>query len=70
MYAKLAQPNVHAVRFVLRWLKHYALMDEHEQVRKAWEMTRDKRSIDHRQIWDARRRCWRKTGLIFAPVFD
>jgi hypothetical protein len=26
--------------------------------------------MDNRQIWDARRRCWRKTGLIFVPVFD
>lgn len=61
---------VHAVRFVLRWPKHYRLMDEQGQLRKAWEITRGKCSMDHRLIWDARRRCWRKTGLIFVPVFD
>jgi len=61
---------VHAVRFVLRWPKHYRLLDEQGRLRKAWEITRGKRSIDHRLIWDARRRCWRKTGLIFVPVFD
>jgi len=66
----LTMAYVHAVRFVLRWPKYYQLMDEDGQMRKAWEMTRGKRSIDHRQIWDARRRCWRKTGLIFVPVFD
>jgi hypothetical protein len=61
---------VHAVRFVLRWPKHYRLLDEQGRLCKAWEITRGKRSIDHRLIWDARRRCWRKTGLIFVPVFD
>jgi hypothetical protein len=61
---------VHAIRFVLRWPKYYGLLDENDQMRKAWEMTRGKRSMDHRQIWDARRRCWRKTGIIFVPVSD
>lgn len=61
---------VHAVQFVLRWPKHYRLIDEQGRERKAWEITRGKRSMDHRLIWDARRRCWRKTGLVFVPVFD
>jgi len=61
---------VHAVRFVLRWPKHYRLTDEKGRQRKAWEITRGKRSMDHRLIWDARRRCYRKTGLVFVPVFD
>lgn len=61
---------VHAVRFVLRWPKYYQLEDEQGRLRKAWEITRGKRSIDHRLIWDARRRCHRKTGLMFVPVFD
>lgn len=61
---------VHAVRFVMRWPKQYRLIDEQERQRKAWEITRGKRSMDHRLIWDARRRCWRKTGLVFVPVFD
>lgn len=61
---------VHAVRFIMRWPKYYQLIDEQERQRKAWEITRGKRSIDHRLIWDARRRCHRKVGLIFMPVFD
>jgi hypothetical protein len=61
---------VHALRFVLRWPKQYRLTDEQGQQRKAWEITRGKRSLDQRLIWDARRRCQRKTGLVFAPVFD
>ena len=61
---------VHAVRFVLRWPKHYKLVDEQGRERKAWEISRGKRSVEHRLLWDARHRCFRKTGLLFVPVFD
>jgi hypothetical protein len=66
----LSLAQVYAVRFVLRWPKKYQLRDENETVRKAWEITRGKRSWDHRQIWDARRRCYRKVGIVAVPVFD
>ena len=36
--------------------------------RKAWQITRGKRSLDHRLIWDCCRHCHRKTGLLFLPV--
>jgi hypothetical protein len=55
------------VRFILRWPKRYKLVDTQGN-RNAWKMARGKRSLDHRLIWDARRRCWRKTGLLFLPV--
>jgi hypothetical protein len=61
---------VYAVRFILRWPKHYRLVDVEGQERKAWEMTRGKRSWEHRLIWDARRRCQRKVGIIAVPVTD
>jgi hypothetical protein len=61
---------VHAVRFVMRWPKHYGLIDEQQSVRKAWEITRGKRSLEHRYLWDARRRCYRKVGIVFVPVYD
>jgi hypothetical protein len=61
---------VYAVSFVMRWPKHYRLVDAEGQERKAWEMTRGKRSWDHRLIWDARRRCQRKVGIIAVPVTD
>jgi hypothetical protein len=54
----------------MRWPKQYRLTDEQGRQRKAWEITRGKRSMDHRLIWDARRRCQRKTGVVFVPVFD
>lgn len=61
---------VYAVSFVMRWPKHYRLVDAEGQERKAWEMTRGKRSWEHRLIWDARRRCQRKVGIIAVPVID
>ncbi len=61
---------VHAVRFVMRWSKHYKLIDEQGRMRKAWEISRGKRSWDHRLLWDARRRCHRKVGVVAMPVYD
>jgi hypothetical protein len=61
---------VHSVRFILRWPKAYHLLDAEGQERKARQMTKGKRSWDHRLLWDARRRCQRKVGVIAAPVFD
>jgi hypothetical protein len=56
------------VRFILRWKKDYKLISPDGQLRKAWQITRGKRSQDHRQIYDCRRRCMRTTGIIAAPV--
>lgn len=66
----LTQAYVHAVRFVLRWPKGYQLLDDQDRLRKAWEISRGKRSWDHRQLWDAKRRCYRQVGVVAFPVFD
>jgi hypothetical protein len=66
----LTMAFVHAVRFVMRWPKHYRLIDEQMRERKAWEMTRGKRSWGKRLLYDARRRCQRKVGVVAVPVFD
>ena len=66
----LSMAYVHGARFILRWPKHFGLLDEAEQERKAWEITRSKRSWEHRLLWDARRRCYRKVGIVAAPVYD
>lgn len=55
------------IRFILRWPKRFKLVDTKGN-RNAWKIARGKRSVDHRDIWDARRRCWRKTGILFLPV--
>lgn len=60
----------YAARFVMRWPKHYKLMDQDGYLRKAWEINRGKRSWEYRLLWDARRRCYRKTGIVAYEVFD
>jgi hypothetical protein len=59
---------LYRVRFIVRWNKNYKLIDPQGRWLKAWECARGKRSLDHRLIYDARRRCERKTGIVFLPV--
>ena len=60
----------HAVRFVMRWPKNYKLLDPTDQLRKPGEISKGKRSWEHRLLWDARRRCQRQVGIIAFPVSD
>lgn len=66
----LTQAFLHGVRFVLRWPQNYQLVDEQGQLRKPGEISKGKRSWEHRLLWDARRRCERQTGVIALPVSD
>jgi hypothetical protein len=66
----LTQVFLHGARFILRWPKNYYLLDEQGQLRKPGQLSKGKRSWDHRLLWDARRRCERKTGILACPVFD
>ncbi len=59
----------HRVRFIVRWKKGNCLIDENGERRKASEISRRKRSVDHRMIYDCKRRCERKTGIVFFPVW-
>jgi hypothetical protein len=56
------------VRFIVRWQKNYKLVTPDGRELKTWACSRGKRSMDHRMIYDARRRCERKTGIVFLPV--
>ncbi len=58
----------HPLRFILRWKKDYKLIGPDGVEKKAWQITRGKRSWDQRLVYDARRRCFRKTGIIAVPV--
>ena len=60
----------HAARFVLRWPKNYRLMDAEGRTRKPGEISKGKRSWEYRHLWDARKRCLRKVGIIAFPVSD
>jgi hypothetical protein len=64
----LMQALAAPVRFIVRWKKAYDLVDENGLRRKASDLSRRKRSVDHRMIYDCKRRCERKTGIVFFPV--
>jgi len=66
----LTQAFLQGARFVLRWPKNYYLLDDQGQLRKPGEISKGKRSWDHRLLWDARRRCQRDTGVIAFQVSD
>lgn len=55
------------LRFVMRWHTNYLLTDD-KGSRRAWQISRGKRSVDHRMIWDINRRQYRKTGIVYLPV--
>ena len=66
----LTQAFLRGARFILRWPKAYNLLDEQERRRTPGEISKGKRSWDHRLLWDARHQCECKTGVIAFPVFD
>ena len=55
------------LRFVLRWHTNCMLTDDRGS-RRAWQISRGKRSVDHRMLWDINRRQYRKTGIVYLPV--
>jgi hypothetical protein len=56
------------LRFIVRWNTSYHLVGPDGQKQEGWKIARGKRSWDHRLVWDARRRCERKTGVTAFPV--
>ena len=58
------------LRFLMRWNKSYQLLDEHGELRKAWQFFRGKPAQSHKQIYDVRRRCWRRSGVCAVRVHD
>lgn len=57
------------LRFILRWNSKYHLIGSDGRKHEAWKVVRGKRSWEYRMVWDARRRCQRKTGIIAAPIY-
>ena len=64
----LTQLRSYRQRFIMRWPKNYHLLDSQGRKRKAWEICRGKRTLAHRKLWDASRRCERRVGIYFIPV--
>ncbi len=63
----LKQVTEHRLRFIQRWPTRYHLIDALGS-RAAWQITRGKRSQDHRLLWDIHQRNYRKTGIVAVPV--
>jgi len=59
---------LYQLRLIVRWQKNYKLIAPDGRLLKDWECSRGKHSLDHRMIYDTRRRCERKTGIVFLPV--
>ncbi|MGE5262339.1 MAG: transposase [Acidobacteriota bacterium] len=66
----LRRVGIFQLRFIVRWKKRTYLRDPQGRKRPAWQITRGKRSVDHRYLRDARRRCVRRVGLYFTPVYE
>ena len=58
----------HHLRFILRWNKNYHLIGPDGRKHEVWKISRGKRSWEYRMLWDARRRCHRKIGVIALPI--
>src|SRR5512139_699056 len=58
----------HRLRFIVRWNTRYHLVGPDGQKQEGWKISRGRRSWHYHLIWDARRRCQRKTGVIAFPV--
>jgi Transposase DDE domain len=56
------------VYFLIRWKKGHCFFDENGNKKKLWQIVRGKRSWGHKLIWDARKRCHRKTGVLAMRV--
>lgn len=59
------------LRFVLRWPGRYLLLGPHTHgvPTNAWRLVRGQRSWEQRLLWDARRHCLRRTGVLAVPVW-
>lgn len=54
---------------LIRWQTHYHLLNQAGESIKTWQITRGKRSVDHRLVYDAVRKCHRKMGILYQPVW-
>jgi hypothetical protein len=56
------------VNFVMRWRKDYNLVNKEGRELKGWKVAQGKRSWEQREVWDSRKRCWRKAGIVAFEV--
>ena len=56
------------LRFIVRWPKRYYLNDSQGRAQNAWKLARGRKSLDHRQVWDAKKQTYRTMGVFFRAV--
>jgi transposase len=56
------------VNFVTRWKKGLRFLDENGNERTLGDLVKYKRSWGHKDIWDANKHCYRKTGVFAMRV--
>jgi len=54
--------------FVMRWKKGHVFEDQHGQKRKLWEIARGKRAWMQELVWDEKKKCYCKIGVLALPV--
>lgn len=56
------------VRFVIRWKKGHMFFDHEGKKKKLWEVARGKRTWEQRDVWDEKKHCWSKMGVLALPI--
>jgi hypothetical protein len=57
------------VSFVIRWKKKHNFFDQEGNEKLLSLLTRYKRSVSHKDIWDAEKKNYVKTGIVFLPLW-
>jgi hypothetical protein len=53
---------------VIRWKKKHKFFNLQGEEGLLSTLTRYKRSVDHKEIWDEQKKCYLKTGIMFLPL--
>ena len=55
-------------RFVMRWPKHYNLIDTKGRIKKAYLHSVGKKTMSSRKYWDQKTKEWKKQRIVYMPV--
>ena len=55
-------------RFLIRWNGGYNLYNEKGELKKTYRHSLGKKAVSTRKVWDMKRKCYRKAGVLFMKV--
>ena len=55
-------------RFLIRWNGKYKLINAKGELKNTYKHSLGKKAASSRKVWDMRRKCYRKAGVLFMPV--